>query len=40
MTPEAKKNLMRFLWQLFSALLAALGGTQAASAAVAAGWLG
>jgi hypothetical protein len=37
MTPESKKALLRFLWQLLSALLAAFGGTQAAQAAHVAG---
>lgn len=37
MKQETKKQLLRFAWQLLSAILAAFGGTQAASAAVAFG---
>lgn len=37
MNPESKKNLVRFLWQLLSALLAAFGGAAGASAATATG---
>lgn len=37
MTPETKKSLVRFLWQLLSALLAAFGGAAGAHAATATG---
>lgn len=37
MKPERRKQLVSFLWKLLTALLAALGGTTAASAAVSAG---
>lgn len=33
MRPETKKMLLRLLWQLLSALLAAFGGVTAANAA-------
>ena len=39
MKPEGKKQLVSFLWKLLTALLAALGGTTAASAAIGAGIL-
>ena len=39
MTPETKRALLRFLWQVLSALLAAFGGATAASAALNCGLL-
>ena len=37
MNQETKKTLLRLLWQLLSALLAAFGGVTAASAALSVG---
>jgi len=39
MSPEVKRSLLRLMWQLLSALLAAFGGATAASAALSAGWI-
>jgi len=37
MNQETRKSLLRLLWQLLSALLAAFGGVTAASAALSVG---
>ncbi len=37
MNKETKRMLLRFLWQILSALLAAFGGATAASAAISMG---
>jgi len=39
MSKETKRMLISFLWKLLTALLAALGGTQVAGAALNAGWI-
>ena len=39
MNQETKKTLLRLLWQLLSALLAAFGGAASASAAIQWGWM-
>jgi len=39
MKQEAKKQLVKFLWKLVTALIAAFGGASAVSASVAAGLL-
>ena len=39
MKPEAKKQLVKFLWKLVTALIAAFGGASAVSAASASGLL-
>lgn len=39
MKHETRRELIKFLWKLLTALLAAFGGAQAASAAMALGWM-
>jgi len=39
MTPEAKKQLIKFLWKLVTAILAAFGGAATVSASAAVGLL-
>ena len=37
MSPQKKKELLKFLWKLLTALIAAFGGASAANAAIAMG---
>ncbi len=39
MKQTAKKELIKFLWKLLTAFLAAAGGAASANAACASGWL-
>ena len=39
MNKETKKQLLKFLWKLLTALIAALGGVASAQGAVSLGWI-